>query len=229
MSILFTPIVFQASTLGTAAFLNSGSSAGQLPTIPIPMACMDLSVIAPIAFNAGAKTIGSDGTIVVTSGSYPNPAWITGLAYSKLSGAPTLGTAAASNTTAFDAAGVASTAQAFAIQRTNHTGTQIASTISNFSAAAISAVTWSTLTGKPTFSTVATSGAYADLSGLPSIGTQFSVDSGWTANSTVGDKTAALAAYSNGLNGTMVAALNVASTGTGTKRESTLWIEGSHR
>lgn len=32
-------------------------------------------------------------------------------------------------------------------------------------------VTWSTLTGKPTFATVATSGAYADLSGKPTLGT----------------------------------------------------------
>lgn len=154
--------------------------------------------------------------VVLTSGSYSNPAWIAGLAYSKLSGAPTLGTASTHATGDFDAAGAAATAQAFAIQRANHTGTQTASTISDFSAAAISAVTWSTLTGKPTFATVATSGAYADLSGLPSIGTQFSVDSGWTANSTVGDKTAALAAYSNGINGTMVTALNVVSGGTGT-------------
>lgn len=76
--------------------------------------------------------------------------------------------------------------------------------------------TWSTLTGKPTFATVATSGAYSDLSGLPTLGTQMTVDSGWTANSTVGDKAAALASYSNGVNGTMVAALNVVSGGTGT-------------
>lgn len=78
------------------------------------------------------------------------------------------------------------------------------------------AVTWSTLSGKPTFAAVATSGAYSDLSGVPTLGTQMTVDSGWTANSTVGDKTAALASYSNGLNGTMVTALNVVSGGTGT-------------
>lgn len=80
----------------------------------------------------------------------------------------------------------------------------------------VSSVTWSTLTGKPTFATVATSGAYSDLSGVPSIGTQMSVDSGWTANSTVGDKSATLASYSNGINGTMVTALNLVSAGTGT-------------
>lgn len=117
---------------------------------------------------------------------------------------------------AFDASGAASAAQSFAIQRANQTGTQTASTISDLTAAAIAAVTWSTLTGKPTFSTVATSGSYADLSGKPSLGTQMSADTGWTANNTAGDKTAALSSYSNGLNGTMVTALNVVSGGTGT-------------
>lgn len=43
-----------------------------------------------------------------------------------------------------------------------------------------------------------------------------SADTGWTANSTAGDKTTALATYSNGLSGTMVTALNVVSANTGT-------------
>jgi hypothetical protein len=77
-------------------------------------------------------------------------------------------------------------------------------------------VTWSTLSGKPTFAAVATSGSYSDLSNLPTLGPQLTVDTGWTVNNTVGDKTAALSSYSNGLNSTMIAALNVASTGTGT-------------
>lgn len=63
---------------------------------------------------------------------------------------------------------------------------------------------------------VAISGDYNDLGNLPSLGTQMSADSGWTANNTVGDKSVALSSYSNGLNGTMVSALNVVSTGTGT-------------
>lgn len=54
-----------------------------------------------------------------------------------------------------------------ATARANHTGTQTASTISDFASAAVSAVTWTTLTGKPTFATVATSGAYSDLTGTP--------------------------------------------------------------
>lgn len=47
-----------------------------------------------------------------------------------------LGTAALSNVGDFDAAGAATAAQAAAVQRANHTGTQLASTISNFSTAA---------------------------------------------------------------------------------------------
>lgn len=88
--------------------------------------------------------------------------------------------------------------------------------LATFSSSAISAVTWSTLTGKPTFANVATSGAYTDLSGLPTLGTQMSVDSGWTANSTVGDKTAALSSYSNGINSTIITALNLAAANSGT-------------
>ena len=45
--------------------------------------------------------------------------------------------------------------------------THTASAITDFSAAALAAVTWSTLTGKPSFATVATTGAYSDLTGTP--------------------------------------------------------------
>lgn len=67
-----------------------------------------------------------------------------------------------------------------------------------------------------TLATVATSGSYADLSGRPSLGTQMSVDTGWTAATATPDKTVVLADYSNGVNGTMVTALNLVSAGTGT-------------
>lgn len=42
------------------------------------------------------------------------------------------------------------------------------------------------------------------------------VDTGYTANSATSDKTVVLANYANGVNGTMVSALNVVSAGTGT-------------
>lgn len=133
--------------------------------------------------------------------------------------------------------------------------------LSTFSTAAISAVTWSTLTGKPTFATVATSGSYTDLTSkptlgtaaaqntgafdaagaassavsalcsgttlqflrgdgslatFPAIGTQMSVDTGWTANTYGGVKTAVLVTYSLVISGAMVTALNLTSSGLGT-------------
>lgn len=60
---------------------------------------------------------------------------------------------------------------------------------------------------------VSTSGSYVDLTNKPTIPL---ADTGWTANAGAGDKTVALSNYANGLNGTMVSALNVVSSGTGT-------------
>jgi len=52
------------------------------------------------------------------------------------------------------------------LARANHTGTQLASTISDFSAAAVAAVTWSTITGKPsTFAPTIGSGADEAVAG----------------------------------------------------------------
>lgn len=52
-------------------------------------------------------------------------------AYNSLSGTPTLGTAAAQNVGAFDSAGAAAAAQAVAVQRSNHTGSQAISTVTS--------------------------------------------------------------------------------------------------
>lgn len=59
-----------------------------------------------------------------------------------------------------------------------------------------------------------------DLQSPPSA--NLPADTGWTANSTAGDKTVVLAAYTNGIDGTMVTALNVVSAGTGTALSSAL-------
>lgn len=112
---------------------------------------------------------------------------------------PTLGTAAASNTSAFDAAGAATAAQAFAIQRTNHTGTQSADTITDGT------------TNKAYTATEKTK-----LAAISAGATAVVADTGWTVNGTAGDKTAAIQAYINGITGTMVTALNVTSGGLGT-------------
>ena len=55
-----------------------------------------------------------------------------------------------------------------------------------FTTAAIGAVTWTTLTGKPTFSTVATSGAYSDLTAKPTLGTAAASSSGAFATAAQG-------------------------------------------
>jgi hypothetical protein len=54
------------------------------------------------------------------------------------------------------------------------------------------------------------SGGSDPVSGL------LSADTGWTANSTAGDKTAALSSYSNGINSTIITALNLAAANSGT-------------
>lgn len=87
--------------------------------------------------------------------------------------------------------------------------------LATFSSSAIGAVTWSTMTGKPSFATVATSGAYGDLSGTPSLGTQMTQDTGWTANTYAGVKNAVLVTYSQVITGTMSTALSVVSAGLG--------------
>lgn len=66
----------------------------------------------------------------------------------------------------FDASGAAAAAQAFATQRSNHTGTQPVSTITGLAA-------------------VATSGSYADLAAKPSLGTAAALDVGTLANNVV--------------------------------------------
>ncbi len=66
----------------------------------------------------------------------------------------------------FDANGAAAAAQTFATQRSNHTGTQPASSITGLA-------------------TVATSGAYADLTGKPALGTAAALNTGTAASNVV--------------------------------------------
>lgn len=67
-----------------------------------------------------------------------------------------------------------------------------------------------------------TQGTKADSALQPGGAGTVATDTGWTANSTVGDKTAALTGYTNGLDGTMVAALNLVSANTGTALSTAL-------
>jgi hypothetical protein len=92
------------------------------------------------------------------------PAFFSG-AYADLTGKPTLGTAAATNSTAYATAAQGASADT-AFGWGNHA-----------SAGYLTTVAWGAVTGKPSFATVATSGAYADLTGKPTLGSAAATDS----------------------------------------------------
>lgn len=174
-----------------SAFGASMVAQSSAATVKSLMGMATIASTGAFADLTGAPTTlagyGITDPVAFTSGSYANPAWITQLAYSKLTGAPSipaaqvnsdwssasglaqilnkpvLGTAAAQNSSAFDASGAAATSQAYAIQRSNHTGTQSVGTITGLA-------------------TVATSGQYSDLSGSPSIPAA-QVNSDWNSSS----------------------------------------------
>jgi hypothetical protein len=123
-----------------------------------------LDAKAPLASPTFNGTVSGITAAMVGLGSVDN----TADASKPVSTAQAAADSAVASAAAADATTKANAAQAAAVQRANHTGTQAASTISDFSSAAVSAVTWTTLTGKPSFATVATTGAYADLTGTPS-------------------------------------------------------------
>lgn len=129
------------------------------------------------------------GLYPLLSGIYSNPSWISTLAYSKITGVPSFLTSeidpvyigsswfsttnnSANWNTAYGwgnhaSAGylttsVASTTYQPLIGYTPYNGTTNPNGY-------LSSVSWSIITGKPTFSTVATSGAYLDLIGLPTL------------------------------------------------------------
>lgn len=126
------------------------------------------------------------------------------------------------STASADATAKADAAQAAAIQRANQTGTQLLVTISDVTTAGgniakisnPSAITFLRINADNSVTTLSASAFLSAIGGIG--GTSMSVDSGWTANSGAGDKTVALTNYANGLNGTMVTALNLTSSGTGT-------------
>lgn len=132
---------------GTAALTSVGSATGNLPNVPIPLSCMDLTTVAPIVFDPTEKTItvssatdsaaGSmsgadkgrldsifagttlqyvrgDGTLAILPAYTPQVSsdWSAGSGVAQILNKPTLGTAAATNSSAYDASGAAASAQA---------------------------------------------------------------------------------------------------------------------
>jgi len=93
---------------------------------------------------------------VFTTGSYSNPDWINSLAYSKLTGTPTIPT----NTN----------------QLTNGADFITNSALSGYATETyvttrgyLTSVSWNDVTSKPSFATVATTGSYADLTNKPTL------------------------------------------------------------
>jgi hypothetical protein len=197
--------------LSTVASTGSYSDLSGKPTIPSSQVNSDWNAVSGVSQILNRPSL----ALVATSGAYSdlsglpsipsaqvNSDWNSASGVSQILNKPVLGTAAFQNSTVFDPAGSAASAQAFSIQRSNQTGTQLAATISDFSSAALSAVTWSTLTGKPSFATVATSGAYSDLSGLPTLGTasaQPTSSFATSAQGTLADTAVQPAALTSGL------------------------------
>lgn len=141
------PDLINRPTLGTAAATASTDYATVVQGGKADTALQPAAVgVSVQAYSSALGTFASNGSAFYLSRSNHTgtqaASTITGLvtvattgAYADLTGKPTLGTAAAQNTTAFDAAGAATTAQAFAIQRANHTGTQAISTVTGLQTA----------------------------------------------------------------------------------------------
>ena len=138
-----------------------------------------LAAKAPIASPTFTGTVSGVTKTMVGLGSVDN----TADASKPVSTAQAAADSAVASAAASDATSKANTAQTYAIQRANHTGTQAAATVSDFSAAALSATAGSYAAASHThtagqvsgLATVATSGSYADLSNKPSIPAAYSL------------------------------------------------------
>jgi hypothetical protein len=139
------------ATVATSGRYEDLSGIPWLATVATTGAYSDLTgtpSLAPVATSGDYNDLENLPSLatVATSGAYSDLTGTPSLAtvatsgkYEDLSGTPTLGTAAAADTGDFDAAGAASSAQSYAVQRGNHTGTQSADTISDFAAAVYTA------------------------------------------------------------------------------------------
>ena len=194
-----------------------GSQLTNLPTAPVTsvagktgavtLSASDISGLATVATSGAYSDLSGKPTLasVATSGAYADVSGTPSLAtvattgaYSDLSGKPTLGTAAALDvgTTALKVVQLDASAKLPAVdgsQLTNLPSAPVTSvagktgavtlTASDISGLATVATTgaYSDLSGKPTLATVATTGAYSDLSGKPTLGTAAALDVGTTA------------------------------------------------
>ena len=125
-------------TLGSAAYtaasaydVSGAASAVSANSLQKASNLSDLTSASTARTNLGVTATGSDTTYAYRANNLSD---LTSAATARSNLG--LGTAATTNSTAYDAAGAASTAQAYAIQRANHTGTQPASTITGLATSA---------------------------------------------------------------------------------------------
>jgi hypothetical protein len=126
-----------------------------------------LAAKAPLASPTFTGTVGGITKSMVGLGNVDN----TSDASKPVSTAQAAADAAVASAAASDATTKANAAQAAAVQRANHTGTQTASTISDFTTAASAAAPVQSVAGRTGAVTIAA----ADVSGLGSLATQSSV------------------------------------------------------
>jgi hypothetical protein len=188
-------------TLGTAAALDVGTTALKVVQLDASakLPAVDGSQLTNLPSAPVTSVAGRTGDVTLSASDISGLATVaTSGAYSDLSGLPTLGTAAALDvgTTALKVVQLDASAKLPAVdgsQLTNlpsapvtsvagRTGavTLSASDISGLATVATSGA-YADISGTPSLATVATSGAYSDLSGLPTLGTAAALDVGTTA------------------------------------------------
>ena len=188
-------------TLGTAAALDVGTSALQVVQLDASakLPAVDGSQLTNLPSAPVTSVAGKTGAVTLTASDISGLATVaTTGAYSDLSGKPTLGTAAALDvgTSALQVVQLDASAKLPAVdgsQLTNlpsapvtsvagRTGavTLSASDVSGLATVATSGA-YADLSGTPSLATVATSGDYDDLSNLPTLGTAAALDVGTSA------------------------------------------------
>jgi hypothetical protein len=187
--------------LGTAAVLDVGTTALNVVQLDASakLPAVDGSQLTNLPSAPVTSVAGKTGAVTLTASDISGLATVaTTGAYSDLSGLPTLGTAAALDvgTTALNVVQLDASAKLPAVdgsQLTNLPSAPVTSVAGKTGAVTLSASdisglatvattgAYSDLSGTPSLATVATTGAYSDLSGLPTLGTAAALDVGTTA------------------------------------------------
>lgn len=127
----------------------------------------DSNFASTVTTSLAAKANSADLATVATSGLYTD---LTGTPdlfdgdYASLTNTPDLGTAALTDSTAY-----ATAAQGLLADSAMQPGNDVSMLTNDVGYITVSSVSWTNLSGAPTFATVSTTGSYSDLTGTPSI------------------------------------------------------------